>query len=107
MKYTDDLILKSQQIVQQIQTAEKNNKPIDALVKKHIKILEVHHDEFVKQADETGVDNWERAKIEIQLYTRIKAWAAKIGLSTEKYDKAIKNIRVKCLGEEAVEKLFG
>lgn len=106
MKYNDNLILKSQQITREVIEAEKMNKPIDKLVKQQIEIMEAHHDEFVKQADNEGIDNLQRARVELQLYANIKAWAKKIGLSTEKYDEAIHNIRVKFLGEENTEKYF-
>ena len=106
MKYNDSLILKSQQITKQVLDAEKMNKPIDHLVKQQIEIMEAHHDEFVRQADNEGIDNLQKAKIEIQLYSNIKAWANKIGLSTEKYDKAIHDIRAKFFGEENTKKFF-
>lgn len=101
MKYSNDLIARSQEITQQVIAAERAKKPIDKLVKEQIEIMEAHHDEFVKQAEEKGIDNFERARVEIKLYSMIKAWANKIGLSTEKYDKAIHDIRVKFLGEDA------
>ena len=93
MAKSNDLILRSQNIMQQVLAAQKANKPIDNLVKQQIKVMEEHHDEFVKEAVSAGIDNLERAKIEIRLYTNIKAWANKIGLSTEKYDRAILEIQ--------------
>jgi len=98
MKYNDDLVKRSQQIVQQVQEAEKLKKPISHLVKEQIAIMEAHHDEFVRLADQKGVDNLQKARIEIQLYSAIKVWAEKIGLSTEKYDRAIQAIQKKFLG---------
>lgn len=93
MANSNELIIQSQNIMQQVLAAQKANKPIDRLVKQQIRIMEEHHDEFVKEAIEAGVDNIERAKIEIKLYSNIKAWANKIGLPTEKYDNAIKEIQ--------------
>ncbi|MBR6099448.1 hypothetical protein IKP85_06845 [bacterium] len=93
MANSNELIIQSQNIMQQVLAAQKANKPIDGLVKQQIRIMEEHHDEFVKEAIEAGVDNIERAKIEIKLYSNIKAWANKIGLPTEKYDNAIKEIQ--------------
>jgi ferritin-like metal-binding protein YciE len=93
MANSNELIIQSQNIMQQVLAAQKANKPIDGLVKQQIKVMEEHHDEFVKEAVELGIDNLERAKIEIKLYANIKAWAKKIGLPTEKYDNAILEIQ--------------
>ena len=76
------------------------------MVKEQIRILEAHHDEFVRQAENEGIDNLERAKIEIRLYNNIKVWAKKIGISQEKYDNAIYNIRTKFLGENDTKKYY-
>lgn len=93
MAKSNDLIIRSQEIMQQVIAAQKSNKPIDNLVKQQIKVMEEHHDEFVKEATNAGIDNLERAKIEIRLYANIKAWANKIGLPTDKYDNAIREIQ--------------
>jgi ferritin-like metal-binding protein YciE len=93
MANSNELIIKSQNIMQQVLAAQKANKPIDGLVRQQIKVMEEHHDEFVKEAVELGIDNLERAKIEIKLYANIKAWAKKIGLPTDKYDNAIYEIQ--------------
>ena len=93
MANSNELIIKSQNIMQQVLAAQKANKPIDGLVRQQIKVMEEHHDEFVKEAVELGIDNLERAKIEIKLYANIKAWAKKIGLPTDKYDNAIHEIQ--------------
>ena len=93
MANSNELIIKSQNIMQQVLAAQKANKPIDGLVRQQIKVMEEHHDEFVKEAVELGIDNLERAKIEIKLYSNIKAWAKKIGLPTDKYDNAISEIQ--------------
>jgi len=93
MSNSKDLIIQSQNIMQEVLAAQKANKPIDRLVKQQIKVMEQHHDEFVKEAVELGIDNLERAKIEIKLYSNIKAWAKKIGLPTDKYDNAIYEIK--------------
>jgi ferritin-like metal-binding protein YciE len=93
MANSNELIIKSQNIMQQVLAAQKANKPIDGLVRQQIKVMEEHHDEFVKEAAALGIDNLERAKIEIKLYSNIKAWAKKIGLPTDKYDNAISEIQ--------------
>ena len=93
MKYSNDLVVKSQYITQQVAEAERLHRPIEGLVRQQIEIMEASYDEFVKEADAAGIDNLQRAKIEIQLCANIKAWANKIGLSTEKYDNTIKAIQ--------------
>lgn len=95
MSKIDSLVQKSQEITRQVKEAEIYKKPIDKLVLQQIKVMEEHHDEFVKEANKLGVDNLERARIEIKLYSMMKAWANKINLSTEKYDKAMNEIRAK------------
>ncbi len=97
MNYNKDLVSQSKQILQQVLEAEKLKKPIDALVKRQIALMEAHHDEFVKMADKEGIDTLQRARIEIGLYSNIRAWAEKIGLPTDKYDNAIKVIQDKFL----------
>ena len=98
MKFNNDLIAQSRNILQQVTEAEKLKKPIDRkLVERQIEIMEAHHDEFVRLAENEGLDNLQRARIEIGLYSNIKAWAQKIGLPTDKYDKAIKTIQDKFL----------
>ena len=95
MNYSTNLINRSQQITKQVIEAEKMNKPIDHLVKEQIKIMELHHDEFVKEANKLGIDNLARAREEIKIYSMIKAWANKINLPTDKYDDAMNAIRAK------------
>ena len=106
MEFPKELITRSQEIARQVIEREKKNQPIDKLVKEQIAIMEQNHDAFVKQAQEEGIDNIGRAKIEVQLYSNIIAWAKKIGLPTDKYDKAIRDIRVKFLGEENTKKYY-
>ena len=106
MEFPKELITRSQEIAKQIIEREKNNQPIEHLVKEQIAIMEQNHDAFVKQAQEEGIDNIGRARIEVQLYSNIIAWAKKIGLPTEKYENAIRDIRVKFLGEENTKKYY-
>lgn len=96
---TIDYVKQSQDLVAKIQEAEKLGQPIVDLAKKHIEVLTAHYDEFVRRADEANIHNIERASYEIKYLSNIKAWANKIGLPVDKYDKAIKDIRVKFLGE--------
>lgn len=93
MKYSKDLVQRSQEIVQQVKEAEKLNKPIEKLVREQIAIMECQKDEFIKQADSLGIDGLNKARIEIQIYSNIKFWAKKIGLPIDKYDNLIKQIQ--------------
>lgn len=95
MKYTNDLVQRSNEIIQKVKEAEKLNQPIERLVREQIEILESHKDEFVRQADEKGIDEFSKSRVLVQLYSNIKFWANKIGLSTEPYEKAIKDIQAK------------
>ena len=106
MEFPNELITRSQEIAAQVRQYEKEHKPIEPLVKEQIAIMERHHDAFVKEAEKNGVDNIGRARIEIQLYYNIITWAKKIGLPTDKYEKAIRDIRVKFLGEQNTAKYF-
>ena len=93
MKYSKELIARSNEIIQQVKAAEKLKQPIEHLVREQIAIMECQRDEFVKRAGELGLDGLGRARIEIQIYSNIKFWAKKIGLPVEKYDNIIKQIR--------------
>ena len=59
--------------------------------------MECQKDEFIKQADELGFDDLERARVEIQIYSNIKFWAKKIGLPVEKYDNLISQVQKRIL----------
>lgn len=95
MKYTNDLIQRSNEIIQKVKEAEQLNQPIECLVKEQIEILKCHKDEFVRQADKKGIDEFSKSRVLIQLYSNIKFWANKIGLPSESYEKAIKDIQSK------------
>lgn len=99
MKYSKDLVIRSQEIVKQVKEAEKLKKPIDNLVREQIAIMECQRDEFVKQAENFGMDDLGKARVEIEIYSNMKFWAQKIGLPVDKYDKLIKNIQQKFLGD--------
>ena len=93
MDNMDILIGRSRNIAQQVTEAERLGNPINNLVEQQLQVMEEYHDEFVKQATENGMDTLERDKTEIKLFSYMKMWAEKIGLPTEKYDKAIKAIQ--------------
>ncbi len=98
MKYSQDLVQRSQEIVQKVKEAEKLNKPIEHLVREQIAIMECQKDEFIKQADNLGLDDLGKARVEIQIYSNLKFWAKKIGLPVDKYDELIKQVQSKILG---------
>lgn len=106
MKYSQDLVQRSNEIIRQIKDAEKLNKPIEKLVKEQITIMECQKDEFLKQAEQLGLDELERARVEIQIYSNIKFWVKKIGLPVEKYDELIKNVQIRIFGEENYKRFF-
>ena len=106
MKYTQDLVQRSQEIVQKVKEAEKLNKPIEHLVREQIAIMECQKDEFIKQADNLGFDELGKAQVIVQIYSNIKFWAQKIGLPLEKYNEKIKQIRIDILGEENYKNFF-
>ena len=97
MKYTPELVKRSQEIVRQVKEAEKMNKPIEHLVREQIDIMECQKDEFIKNADNLGFDDLGKARVEIQIYSNIKFWAKKIGLPVDKYDKLIKQVHSRIL----------
>lgn len=106
MALNSDFVERSQKLVNEIAQAERLNRPIENLVRQHIAVLQEHHDEFVRQADKANIHNLQRAKTEIELYSNIIAWANKIGMPVDKYNEAIRKIRVSIIGEENTKKFF-
>jgi len=106
MAIEHDMQKRSSQLVQQIENAEKQGKPIDTLVKQHINLLEEFHDVFVKKAERENYAPMDKITGEIQIYGNMKAWAKKIGLPIEKYDKIIYDLRVSLFGKERTESYF-
>lgn len=98
MKYSPDLVQRSKEIVQKVKEAEKLNKPIEHLVREQIAIMECQKDEFIKQADNLGLDDLGKARVEIQIYSNLKFWAKKISLPVDKYDELIKQVQSRILG---------
>ena len=106
MSIEQKMILKSKQLVDQIKEAERLKKPIEALVKEHINLLEEFHDVFVKNAEERNFDFVTKTTGEVQIYDIIRTWAKKIGLPIDKYNKKIFELRSSIFGEEATRKNF-
>lgn len=92
----------------QIEQAQKNNLPIDIYVKKQIAILQKAHDEFISSVRQQGRDISDPniGEIEIQQYAVMRDLANKIGLSTKKYEKLIKDVQIRILGEENYKRFF-
>ena len=89
------------QIQSKIDDAEKLKKPVDGLIKQQISLLENAHDDFVKATLEKNYkakDSLDFAQAQIKQLQAIKLLCQKIGLSTEKYDKKINEIRKYHLG---------
>jgi len=94
----------------QIQEAQKLNKPFDSFVKQQIKILEEVHDDFVSStssANNTRQSIIDNASIQIKQLQVIASLCKKIGLSTEKYDNKIREIRIRDLGADFVKEHEG
>lgn len=87
---------------EEIDNAIIENKPIDDYVKQQIEILKKSHDEFIHIAEQQGYDinSLNVAEIEIEQYSVMKLLAQKINLPVEEYDKLIKNVQIRILGEK-------
>ncbi len=93
---------------EQIEIAQKENRPIKEYVQKQIELLEGSHDEFVLTAKSQGynMNDPRVGEIEVRQYTAMKQLAEKIGLPVEKYDKLIHDVRVRVFGEENAKRFF-
>lgn len=93
---------------QRIEKAEIENKPIHGMVRQQIKILEDAHDEFIKNAQKDGysLNNPKVGEIEVRQYSAMRELAQKIGLPVDKYDKMIKDVRIRIFGEENYKRFF-
>lgn len=97
------------QLQQQVEKAQKLNQPIDNFVKQQIKLLEETHDEFVSSALSKNKDlesDLSFTEIRIKQLQAIASLCKKIGLSTEKYDNQIREIRTKNLGADFVNERY-
>ena len=98
------------QLEKQILEAQKSHKPIDSYVKKQIEILEEVHDDYIASATLKRPDiqdNINFANVQIKQLQAIASLCKKIGLSTEKYDNKIKEIRMRYLGADFVKERYG
>ena len=95
-------------IQQQIESAEKAGQPVKTLVKQQIAILEASHDEFIKSAQKQGfnLNDQKVGEIEVGQYSAMKQLAQKIGMPVEKYDKLIKDVRIRIFGKENYKRFF-
>ena len=97
------------QLQQQVERAEKLKQPIDSYVRQQIKLLEETHDEFVSSAlsNNKNIENSiSFAEVRIKQLQAIASLCKKIGLPTEKYDKQIREIRIKHLGVDIVKEYY-
>ena len=95
---------RSKQLVRQIQVAESLGRPIDELVKEHIRLLEDFHKAFLEKSEHLAP--LDRVSGEIKIVSNMKAWSKKIGLPIEEYDKQIFDLRCQIFAPEAVKELF-
>ena len=95
-------------IMSKIEKGNINDSNLRKQVIQQIEKLQEKHDEFVLAAKKSGVDlnNYKIGAIEIKFYTLIKALSEKLGLSTEKYDNAIKEIEIRTFGQDGYEQFF-
>ena len=97
------------QLQRQVENAEKAHLPIKSLVLQQIKLLEQTHDSFVKSAlskNKDLINDIGFSGVIIKQLQAICSLCKKIGLSTEKYDKQIRDIRIRNLGEDFVNKNY-
>ena len=95
---------RSKELVRQVQEAESNGRPIEELVKEHIRLLEDFHKVFLKKSGHLAP--LDRVSGEIKIVSNMKAWSKKIGLPIEGYDKQIFDLRCQIFAPEAVNELF-
>ena len=98
------------QLETQIIEAKKSNKPFESFVKQQIKLLENVHDDFVSSSiskDANIQENIHFANMQIKQLQAIASLCQKIGLSTEKYDNKIREIRIRHLGVDFVKEHYG
>lgn len=89
------------QLQKQIDDAEKLKRPIKALVKQQIDLLEKANDDFVNAANEKNItieNNINFAELQIKQLRAISALCKKIGISNDKYEEKITQIQKECLG---------
>ena len=97
------------ELQQQVENAQKLNQPIDNFVKQQIKLLEETHDNFVSSALTKNKDlesDLGFTEVRIKQLQAIASLCKKIGLSTEKYDNQIREIRIKNLGVDFVKERY-
>lgn len=92
---------------EKIKLAEQNGQPIEKYILREIEILQQAIDTFVEQAKErNNLDEFDIGEVEIKQYATMRQLAQKINYPTEKFDTAIKNIKIKLFGEEGYNNFF-
>ena len=97
------------QLEQQVEKAKELHQPIENLVQKQIKLLEETHDNFVSETLKNNKElenSIDFAGMRIKQLQAIASLCKKIGLSTEKYDKQIREIRIKTFGVDFVNEYY-
>ena len=98
-----------QELYKQIEEAEKAGKNPAILYKRQIEILEESHKSFIEKARTMGVNldsDLNALEMEIKHFKAMKQIAQKANFPTEKYDRYMRDARIRVLGEDFVKKYF-
>lgn len=98
---------KIRRLLAEIDHAEKNGSAVDALCAEAIECLETARQEFLRRAREQGyaANDLRVGEIEIQQLSAMRQLAQRGGLP-DPYTAAIREVRVRILGEELVKLNF-
>lgn len=97
-----------ERLQEMINEAEKDNRPTAPYVRAQIKLLQKALDEFLIRAGAEGysLTDVRVGEIEVRQYAAMKQLAGKIGDPTDKYDRLIKQTRIRIFGEENARRFF-
>lgn len=97
------------ELIKKIEEAEAKGEFPKDLYQQQLDMIQNAHDEFIVEAKEKGYDinsNLKIAEIEIAQFATMRDIAKKLGQPTDKYTNAIKETRIRILGEEAYKEFF-
>lgn len=104
MSDKEELIILEQKIKQ----AEAYGQPIDKYILREIEILQQTIDTFVEQMEKEGrLNDAQVGAVEIRQYSAMKQLSQKINLPVDKYDKLIKEVQCRIMGQDNWETFFG
>ena len=93
-----------------IKQAQEHNEPIDNYVLREISWLQQQLDIFLEKSKEEGKDiepDFDIAEIAIRQYAAMKQLAQQINHPCDIYDEKIKQVQIRCFGEEGYKQFFG